>query len=377
MTRETPLADAHAERGAKTTTFGGWEMPVQFDSITTEHESVRTSVGKFDVSHMGEIEVTGPDAVSLTDRLVTNSVTELDPGRAGYGAITDSDGTMLDDTITYRLADDSVLFIPNAGHDEQMAERWRTHREEWGLDADVENVTTDWAMIAVQGPDAEDTVAAAVNAAGGGNGTDESPIRDLSRFAVTEATVAGADCLLARTGYTGEDGFEVLCPWAAAERVWDDFDCQPCGLGARDTLRIEAGFLLSGQDFDPDETPRNPYEAGIDFAVSLDSAFVGRDALEDIHERGPAERLMGFELVERGVPRHGYPITDSGGTEIGVVTSGTMSPTLRAPIGMGYLPAEYADGERAESSEGDGDIAVVIRGDPKEARVKTPPFIDT
>jgi len=380
MTRKTPLFDHHVDRGAKTTTFGGWEMPVQFDSINTEHESVRTSAGKFDVSHMGEIEVTGPDAVALTDRLVTNSVTELGTGRAGYGAITDSSGTMLDDTITYRLVDDSVLFIPNASHDEQMAERWRTHRDEWGFDADVENATTTWAMIAVQGPDAEDTVTAAVSAAGDGDATggeSEPAIRDLSRFAVTEATVAGADCLLARTGYTGEDGFEVLCPWAAAERVWDAFDCQPCGLGARDTLRIEAGFLLSGQDFDSDETPRNPYEAGIDFAVSLDSAFVGRDALEDVHERGPAERLTGFELVERGVPRHGYPITDSGGTEIGVVTSGTMSPSLNTPIGMGYLPTEYADGEGAEAGEGDGEISVVIRGDPKAARVKTPPFIDT
>jgi aminomethyltransferase len=364
--RKPPLYDAHTDWGAKLTEFGGWEMPVQFDSINTEHESVRESVGKFDVSHMGQIEARGPDAVSLTDRLVTNDVGGIEPGRADYGAITDSEGTMLDDTITYRLDDERVLFVPNAGHDEEMAERWRTYCEEWGLDAEIENATTDWAMVAVQGPDAED-LAATVTNTGDGNG---AAVRDLEHFSVTSVTVAGTECLLARTGYTGEDGFELLCPTADAESVWETLDCQPCGLGARDTLRIEAGLLLSGQDFDPETDPRDPYAAGIGFAVDLDTDFIGRDALREVEKGGPEERLTGFSLLDRGVPRHGYPITDDEGTEIGTVTSGTMSPSLGEPIGLGYLPARYATGET------DGEIAVVIRGEAKRARVRTPPFID-
>jgi aminomethyltransferase len=369
--RKPPLADAHADRGARTTEFGGWEMPVQFDSINAEHESVRESVGKFDVSHMGQIEVRGPDAALLTDRLVTNEVAEIDPGRAQYAAITDSAGTMLDDTVVYRLASDRVLFVPNAGHDEAMAERWRAHCEEWDLDTEIENTTTDWAMFAIQGPDAEDAVAAAVSTdedtEGSADGAGEAAVQDLGRFRVTEATAAGSECLLARTGYTGEDGFEVCCSWADAEEVWEAFDCQPCGLGARDTLRIEAGLLLSGQDFDPETDPRDPYAAGIGFAVDLDTDFIGRDALREVEKGGPEERLTGFSLLDRGVPRHGYPITDDEGTEIGTVTSGTMSPSLGEPIGLGYLPARYAT---------DGEIAVVIRGEAKRARVRTPPFID-
>jgi aminomethyltransferase len=368
--RKPPLYDRHVDRGAKLTEFGGWEMPVQYDSINEEHESVRESVGKFDVSHMGQIEVTGPDAAALTDRLVTNDVGALDPGRAGYGAITDSEGTMLDDTITYRLEDERLLFVPNAGHDEEMAERWRTYCQHWDLDAEIENTTTDWAMFAVQGPDAE-ALAATVTDTGGG---EETTVRDLGRFAVIGAAVTGVECLLARTGYTGEDGFELLCPTADAESVWEEFECQPCGLGARDTLRIEAGLLLSGQDFDPETDPRDPYTAGIGFAVSLDADFLGRDALEAIRESGPEERLIGFSLLDRGVPRHGYPIVDGGGSEIGSVTSGTMSPSLGRPIGLGYLPADYVENATGET---DGEIAVVIRGEAKRARVETPPFIDT
>jgi aminomethyltransferase len=368
--RKPPLYDVHTDRGAKLTEFGGWEMPVQFDSINMEHESVRESVGKFDVSHMGQIEVTGPDAVALTDRLVTNDVGAIGPGRAGYGAITDCEGTMLDDTITYRLDDERVLFIPNAGHDEAMAERWRAYREEWDIDVEIENTTIDWAMFAIQGPDAED-LAAIVTGTGDGN---ETPVRDLGRFAVTTVTVVGVDCLLARTGYTGEDGFELLCPVVDAESVWREFDCQPCGLGARDTLRIEAGLLLSGQDFDPETDPRDPYAAGIGFGVDLDTDFLGRDALEAIAETGPEERLTGFSLLDRGVPRHGYPITDGEGSEIGTVTSGTMSPSLERPIGLGYLPTDHAE---HAASETDGEIAVVIRGEAKRARIETPPFIDT
>jgi len=371
--RKPPLYDVHADRGARFTDFGGWEMPVQFDSINTEHESVRGSVGKFDVSHMGQIEVTGPDAAELTDRLVTNEIAGIDTGRAQYAAITDSAGTMLDDTVCYRLADERVLFVPNAGHDAETADRWRAHRDEWNLDAEVENATTNWVMFAIQGPDAETLLADAVSADestadGPDDETSELTVRDLGFFRVIETAIAGVGCLLARTGYTGEDGFEVLCPAESAERVWETFDCQPCGLGARDTLRIEAGLLLSGQDFHHEENPRNPFEADVGFAVDLDTEFVGRDALARVAETGPDERLVGFELETRGVPRHGYDITDSDGTTVGTVTSGTVSPTLSTPIGMGYVPTEFA--------EPGTEIAVLVRGEPKEARTRALPFLE-
>lgn len=354
--RKPPLYASHDAEGAKFTPFGGWSMPVEFDSIREEHAAVRESAGIFDVSHMGEIEVSGPDAAALLQGLTTNDVESLSIGKAQYSTITNEEGVILDDTVIYRLADEEFLFIPNAGHDEQMEERWVEHREEWGLDCEVENATDEWAMFAIQGPDAEDLVA---DAAG-------EELRDLGRFSITEAEVAGADCLLARTGYTGEDGYEALVPWDSAERVWNEFDCQPCGLGARDTLRIEAGFLLSGQDFDPEENPRNPYEARVGFTVALDTEFVGRDALARVEEDGPEDLFVGVRLEERGIPRHGYEIRVEG-EAVGEVTSGTMSPTLGEPIGLGYVPTEYAEEGTA--------VAVRIRGSDKRARIEAPGFL--
>ncbi|MDZ7850405.1 MAG: glycine cleavage system aminomethyltransferase GcvT [Halodesulfurarchaeum sp.] len=366
--RTPPLHAVHEKRGASFTDFGGWEMPVEFDSIHEEHEAVRTAAGIFDVSHMGEITVSGPDSTELMNRLTTNDVAALEPGEAQYSAITDEDGIILDDTVVYRLptslpegtpgAGADYLFIPNAGHDAQMHERWTAHREKWDLDADVENRTDDYGIVAVQGPDAEDLVAEAADEAA----------RELGRFSAAAMTIAGTSCWVARTGYTGEDGYEILAPMDELETVWEAFEgCQPCGLGARDTLRLEYGLLLSGQDFDPEETPRTPYEAGIGFTVALDTDFVGRDALAAQHESGPERQFVGFVLEERGIPRHGYEITDADGTDIGVVTSGTMSPTLTEPIGLGYVTTSHAeDGET---------VFISIRGEGKEATITTPPFI--
>jgi aminomethyltransferase len=357
--RTPPLGERHAEAGAKLTAFGGWEMPVEFDSIRTEHRAVRESVGKFDVSHMGEIEISGPDAAELMNRLTTNDVAELDPGDAQYSTITDSDGIILDDTVVYRLPESGgpsreaeYLFIPNAGHDEAMADRWTEHADRWGLDATVENATEDYGMIAVQGPAAIEHLEARCDDPGG-----------VSRFTVEPRTVAGVDCLLARTGYTGEDGVELLFDAAESTAVWDALECQPCGLGARDTLRLEAGFLLSGEDFDAAENPRTPYEAGIGFVVDLDTEFVGRDALAAATD--PDERLVGFRLTERGIARHGYDVVADGGT-IGTVTSGTMSPTLGEAIGLGYVPKSH----REPGSE----LGIVIRGETKRAVVEELPF---
>jgi len=359
--RRPPLRDVHAERGAKFTEFGGWDMPVEFDSITEEHRAVREAAGVFDVSHMGEIEVRGPDATALIDRLTTNDATALAPGEGQYSAITREDGVTLDDTVVYCLpperqpeTGEGYLFVPNAGHDEQAHERWTTHRDEWGLDCVVENATERYAMFALQGPDAEDRLAAAAGEAVG----------DVDRFEVAVASVAGVELLAARTGYTGEDGFELLCPREEATTVWGGFDCQPCGLGARDTLRIEQGFLLSGQDFDPGDLPRTPYEAGIGFVVDLDTEFVGRDALAAATD--PDRQFVGLELVDRGIPRHGYEIVDDDGHVIGTVTSGTKTPTLPRPVGLGYVPGDYADPGTS--------VRVVVRGRKKAARVARTPF---
>ena len=357
--RTPPLGDTHADAGAKLTEFGGWEMPVEFDSIRTEHEAVRESVGKFDVSHMGEIEVSGPDATALMDRLTTNDVAELDPGDAQYAAITDADGTMLDDTVVYRLpegerSDADYLFVPNAGHDADAHDRWVDHADALALDATVENATNTYGMIAVQGPDAIDLL----------EGLCDSP-GAVSRFSVAPREIAGVECLLARTCYTGEDGVELLFEAADSEALWSALECQPCGLGARDTLRLEAGFLLSGQDFDPESNPRTPYEAGIEFAVDLDTAFVGRDALAALAEDGPEETLVGFRLEARGIARHGYEIRADGDT-VGAVTSGTMSPTLGEAIGLGYVPVSHA--------EPGTELGIVVRGEPKRAVVEALPF---
>ncbi|WP_432507910.1 glycine cleavage system aminomethyltransferase GcvT [Halorubrum ezzemoulense] len=390
--RLPPLHDAHDARGAKFTDFGGWQMPVEFDSIRTEHAAVRESVGVFDVSHMGEIEVAGPDATELMNRLTTNDVRALDPGDSQYAAITNGEGVMLDDTVVYRLpdgtpagegaaslaalesdhgsdldapsGDPAYLFVPNAGHDGQMTDRWTAHRDEWGLDATVANATGDWAMLAVQGPDAADALDQA---------TPRDRVVDLSKFEAAVAAVAGVESWVARTGYTGEDGFEVMCPAADAGAVWEAFvdaprEAQPCGLGARDTLRTEMGFLLSGQDFDPEGEPRTPYEARIGFVVKLDTEFVGRDALEVQKEQGVDEKFVGVRLSERGVPRGGYAVTDGDLTRVGKLTSGTMSPTLDEPIGLGYLHESYADAGT--------EVSVVVRGDEKRAEVVVPPFLD-
>jgi aminomethyltransferase len=368
--RRSPLHRAHVDAGARLTEFGGWAMPVSFAGIQEEHHAVRNAAGVFDVSHMGEVEVTGPDAEPLMQRLTSNDVTDLDDGDAQYAMITDEEGIIFDDTVVYRRGPESFLFVPNAGHDAEMAGRWTDHRDAWGLDASVENVTEEYAMLAVQGPDAPAVVA----------GEAGSTVGALGWFEFVEATVAGVECLVSRSGYTGEPGFEVLAPWGDAEAIWDAFvvvgGCEPCGLGARDTLRTEMGYLLSGQDFHPEENPRNPFEADVAFAVDLEAEFVGRDALVRVREAGgPEERLAGFVLEERGVPRHGYPIlagetagSHDPGEVVGEVTSGTMSPTLGDAIGLGYVPVEYAD----PGTEFD----VLVRDREKRAEVESLPFYE-
>lgn len=333
--REPPLYEVHDAAGAEFTDFGGWNMPVEFDGISDEHSAVRSSAGIFDVSHMGEIEVSGIDALELMNRLTTNDVSALSPGDAQYSCILNEDGVIIDDTVVYRYPDrEGYLFVPNAGHDEDIVNYWSEHAHRLGLKVSVKNVTDETGLFAVQGPTAVELVE--------NNARDE--LGDLSRFESKATEIDGVSCLVARTGYTGEDGVEIFCPTEKSEKLWNAFQSvQPCGLGARDTLRIEAGLLLSGQDFDPDHEPRTPIEAKLQFAVDLSkSNFIGSQSLKRQQEAGPDEELIGFVLNDRGVPRNGYKIHCEG-EEIGQVTSGTLSPTLSEPIGIGYVDSQYSD----------------------------------
>ncbi len=358
--QRTPLHPRHADAGARFTGFGGWEMPVSFEGIAEEHEAVRTAAGRFDVSHMGEIDVGGADATTLMQRLTTNDVTALGEWEGQYAAITDVEGVILDDTIVFRYGDVDgearFRFIPNAGHNEAMAARWEDHREKWALDATVTDRTAELAMIAIQGPDAIEQVAAIAADDPG----------ELDRFACTPTSIAGVEAIVSRTGYTGEDGVEIICASADAETLWAACSCQRCGLGARDTLRLEAGLLLGGNEFDPEDNPRTPIEAGIGFAVDLETDFVGREALAAVDQEGPTQRLVGLGMVDRGIPRHGYALL-SGDETVGMVTSGTKSPSLDRPIALGYLDAALA--------EPGTDVDVRIRDEPRRGKVESLPFV--
>ncbi len=359
--RRSPLYGTHDAAGASFTAFGGWEMPVSFDSIRVEHAAVRASVGRFDVSHMGELEVSGPDATALMQQLTTNDVTALDVGDAQYAAVTTDDGIMLEDTVIFRRPDppggECYLFVPNAGNNEAMADHWRAHRDAGDLEADVRDRTDELAMIAVQGPEA---VAELDPICG-------DSIDDIGRFSAVNMSVADTSAWVSRTGYTGEDGFEVIVDADRAEAVWSALSCQRCGLGARDTLRLEAGLLLRGNEFHPTDQPRTPFEAGIGFAVDLETDFLGRDALAAQANDGPQDTLVGIGLTERGVPRAGYAITDPAGEPIGEITSGTMSPTLERPIALGYVPQSFA--------ETGTDVHVEIRGESTKGKVESLPFV--
>lgn len=360
-TIKPPLYEVHEAAGAAFTDFGGWLMPVTFDSIRQEHRAVREAVGIFDVSHMSEITVDGPDASTVLDLLTTNDVRALDPGDAQYSCILDESGTILDDTVVYRYPErDGYLFVPNAGHGEQMQARCRAVADRHELTATVTDETHDIGLVAVQGPDAVETV----------DELAEESLEDLGRFRCVRATVASVPSLVARTGYTGEDGFEIFFDADDAETMWKAFEAvQSCGLGARDTLRLEAGLLLSGQDFDPDEEPRTPLEAGLDFVVEHSKPeFIGKDALAEQRRSGADERMVGLRIDGRGIARHGYTITVDG-SEVGHVTSGTMSPTFGVPLALGYVENRY--------SEVGTTVDVQIRSRDTEATVVDQRFLNT
>ena len=322
-------------------------MPVQYEGIRQEHVAVRTGAGMFDVSHMGEIETSGPQAEELLQRLLSNDVTKLAERGAQYSVLCRDDGGVLDDLFTYRLGPDRFLTVTNASnHDKDLA--W--FQEHAGdFDAEVSDAHERWAMLAVQGPDAR----AAVERVAEG----ELP----QRMRTAEVSIAGVDCLACGTGYTGEDGVELMIPPDGATAVWDallDQGVRPAGLGARDTLRLEVCFHLYGNDLSED---RNPIEAGLGWCCKLDTGFIGADALRDIE---PEQTLVPFAFTDAGIPRQGNPVRTERGE--GVVTSGSLSPCLEIGIGMAYVPVAAA----APGTE----LEVDVRGKPRAAEVREKPL---
>lgn len=351
---QTPLHAAHLKLGARMTAFGGWDMPVQYSGIAAEHEAVRTKAGLFDVSHMGEADIHGPHAIEIVQSLTSNDVGRLSVGQAQYSLLLHPHGGIVDDCIVYRMGDDHIRIVINAANiDKDLAhilEHTPTeHRSQW-IDR-----SSELALLAVQGPDAVSTLAKL----GAAN------LTELPAFSLTPTKVAGIDVVAARTGYTGEDGFELFIPAAQAQPVWDaliDANVTPIGLGARDTLRLEAKLMLYGNDIN-DTT--HPYEAGLGWTVKLDKgAFVGREALLKAREAGLTRKLVGFRVQSRGIARPGAEIVDDTGQPVGSVTSGGPALTVGGAIGMGYVPIAMAgiDQPLSISQRGRTLQAVTVRG---------------
>jgi aminomethyltransferase len=329
--RRTPLYEEHKALGARLVDFAGWEMPVRYAGIKAEHEAVRSWVGLFDVSHMGEVVLRGPEAEEAVQRLVTRDVSRLAVGQAGYAAVCYEDGGTVDDVLVYRRAAD-FLIVVNASNREKDLEHFRTNTQD--LDVEIADESDDWALLALQGPRAAELLQTLTE-------TDLSVIR-YYRF--VEGEVGVSPVVFSRTGYTGEDGFEIFARPEDAPAIWRrliEAGAAPAGLGARDTLRLEAGMCLYGNELDAETTP---LEAGIGFAVHLDKEkeFIGQEALRREKEDGLKKRLVGFKVEGRGIARHEYPVTVEG-VPVGVVTSGTLSPTLNEAIGLAFVAPEVED----------------------------------
>jgi aminomethyltransferase len=338
----TPLYERHVALGARMVPFAGWEMPVQYEGVIPEHRAVRGGAGVFDVSHMGELEVEGPRALELLQSLVSSDLEQIEPGQAKYTLLTNERGGIVDDLIAYRLDPFRWLLVVNASN-RDADHAWLKEREISG--SDVRDVSEEYALLAVQGPQAIATLG----------------LEPAAPFTFSERTIDGVECMVCRTGYTGEDGCEILCMAEDAERLWDAVLARgvtPCGLGARDTLRLEACFALHGNDIGPDT---DAISAGLGWTCALDKEFTGVEELRRVKSDGPARKLVAFAMEERAVPRQGMGI--EGGGE---VTSGTHSPTLDVGIGMGYVPAAQA----AAGTE----LSIDVRGKERRARIVKKPF---
>lgn len=351
----TPLRDTHVRLGARMVPFSGWEMPVQYSGVIDEVKATRTAAGLFDVSHMGELHVGGPAALAWLNSVTTNDVARLRPGRAQYSLLLDEEAGIIDDILVYCLEEDNYLVVVNAGNTDKDRE-WLEGRLLPGVTLEDSSQVT--ALVALQGPLAQEILQPLCS----------GPLAELRRFGFAAGEVAGQECLISRTGYTGEDGFELFTQGDVVQ-IWDtllatgDGKAKPCGLGARDVLRIEAGNVLYGHEI-WDQV--NPLSAGLMWTVKMEKgAFLGRERLEEYLAAGAALTLIGLTSASRAIPRQDYPIRLSE-TDTGFVTSGTFSPTLGKPIGMAYVPPELA----APGAE----LDVVIRDRPEKMIVTELPF---
>ena len=360
--KQTPLNRVHRELGGKMVDFGGWDMPVQYPAGTIEeHLRTRNHSGLFDVSHMGEIDVKGSDAITFVNRITSNDVTKLIDGQAQYSALTTPDGTVIDDLLVYRFAADHLFLVVNAGTTEKDWEWIRSHHA--GESVELKNVSTEYCQIALQGPEALSILQQLTHV----------PLNDIKYYHFTTGTVDGVESIISRTGYTGEDGFEVYAAAEKGEQLWNkmlevgkvgtETGVLPCGLAARNTLRLEAGMSLYGHEIDETTTL---LEANLGWICKLDKGeFIGREKLAQQKEAGLKRRLVGFEITERGIARDDQEVV-IGDQRVGKVTSGSPAPYLKKNIGFAYVPAEFA-------AVG-GEIKIDVRGRLVGAQIVKTPF---
>ncbi len=357
--KKTPLNAVHRRLGARMVDFGGWDMPVQYSGMLEEHRAVRERVGIFDVSHMGELEIRGPEALELVNWVTCNDASKLGVGQAQYSALLYENGGFVDDLLVHKLAADHFFLCVNAANQDKDHQHIAANNR---FDARVENAGERYAQLAVQGPHALETLQKLTRVA----------LKSIRSYHFMDDVVSGATARIARTGYTGEDGFEVYVAPAAAERLWEEilaagaeFGIKPCGLGARNTLRLEAALALYGNDIDAGTTP---WEAGLGWIVKLEKGdFLGRAALVKQKQDGVPRRLVGFEMTGRGIGRDGYEVC-ADGDRVGCVTSGSPSPTLNKNIGLCYLPSGLAQTGRT--------IHIMVRGAPISAVTVPTPFVN-
>ena len=358
--KRTPLFEVYKEYGGKTIDFGGWELPVQFSSIKEEHEAVRTKAGLFDVSHMGEVEVKGSNSLNYLQKMMTNDISKIKNGGAQYTAMCYDTGGTVDDLLVYKIEDDHYLLVVNASNIEKDYNWLESHL---AGDVKLKNLSEQTSQLAIQGPLAEQVLQKLVG---------DTDLSEIGFFKFQqEVNLAGKTALVSRTGYTGEDGFEVYCDSKDAVELWKailnagkEEGVIACGLGARDTLRFEANLALYGQELSPDISP---LEAGIGFAVKLnkEADFIGKEVLVQQKDNGLPRKLVGIEMIDRGIPRHGYPVY-KGEEQIGEVTTGTQSPTLKRNIGLALIKSEFTGLE--------SEVEVEIRGKRLKAKVVQTPF---
>jgi glycine cleavage system T protein (aminomethyltransferase) len=357
--KKTPLNARHRASGARMVPFGGWDMPVEYSGITAEHLAVRERAGLFDVSHMGQIEIAGSNALDAVQRISCNDAAKLQVGQAQYSGLLTPEGTFVDDLLVYRLAPQHFMLVVNASHIDRDFAYIADSIKPAG-DAVAVNASSRYALIAVQGPKALEILQPLT-------GVD---LASMKYYWFANGEVAGVRATVSRTGYTGEDGFEIFVPPQSADKVWmallqagEPFGLIPCGLGARDTLRLEAAMRLHGNDIDETTTA---VEADLNWIVGWKKeSFIGADVLRRQKADGPPRKLVGFEMLDRGIARQGYPIV-SGGQVVGTVTSGTQTPYLKKAIGLGYVPTALA----ANGTE----IEIDIRGRRLKAQVVPTPF---